>query len=75
MADGIPALLRREEVERRRDERHYLVERAGARGPEECFQFGERLFDGIEVGTVRRQKTDRRGSSPRRSGHRRQLVR
>ena len=30
------------------------------RAPEERFQFGERLFDRIEVRTVRRQKSDLR---------------
>ena len=58
MADVIPAFVRLEELERRGDKRQHLIERSWSRRPEERFQFGERLFDGIEVRTVRRQKSD-----------------
>ena len=51
-------LGRSEETERHGDERADLIEVPGARGPEECFQFGEREFDRIEVGAVGRQKSD-----------------
>jgi len=56
--DVIPALVRREEVECCGDEREDLIEAAGPRRPEERFQFGERLFDRIEIGTVGRKKAD-----------------
>ena len=35
-----------------------MVERARSRGPEARFQFCEREFDRIEVGTVRRQEAE-----------------
>ena len=58
MADVIPAFVRREELERRGDKRQDLIKRAWSRGAEERFQFGECLFDRIEIGTVRRQKAE-----------------
>ena len=45
-----------EEGERSGDERVHLVECARSCGAEKRFQFRERLFDGIEIGTVRRQE-------------------
>lgn len=58
MSDAVPALLRREEHECSRDERQHVIERSWSRGPEERLEFGERLFDRIEVWTVGRQKAD-----------------
>ena len=55
MPDVVSALLRREEIERDGDERQHVIKRSWSRGPEERFQFGERLFDRIEVPTVGRQ--------------------
>jgi hypothetical protein len=37
-----------------------LIKAARSGGPEKRLQFGKRLFDGIEVGTVRREEADRR---------------
>jgi hypothetical protein len=53
----VGAFLRREEVDRGGDERDDLVKRAWARGAQERFQFREREFDRIEVGTVRGEKS------------------
>jgi hypothetical protein len=50
----------KDEVDCRGDERHHLVEGAWSRSPKERFQFRKRLFDGIEVRTVRWQKQDLR---------------
>ncbi len=47
-----------EEAERRGDERVDLIEAARPGGSQEGFQFGERLFDRIEVGTVRGEKSE-----------------
>ena len=58
MPDVIPAFVWREELERRGDQRQYLIERSWSRGTQERFQFGECLFDRIEIRTVRRQKAD-----------------
>ena len=41
-----------------RDQVNDLVEGAGTRGAHEGFEFREGLFDGIEVGAVRRQKAE-----------------
>jgi hypothetical protein len=55
----VPTLIRREEREGELDEREDLIEGAWARGSEERFEFGKRLFDRIEVRAVGRQKPDR----------------
>lgn len=47
-----------EEPECRRDQRTDVVKRVRACGAEERLQFGKGEFDGIEVGTVRRKKSD-----------------
>jgi hypothetical protein len=60
VSDVVPTLGRREECERGRGERGDVVEGARSGGPQERFQFRERHLDRIEVGTVRRQKSDRR---------------
>jgi hypothetical protein len=58
MADIICALRGREELERLANEPGDTIEGSGSRRPEKRLEFGERLFDRIEVGTVRRQKSD-----------------
>jgi HNH endonuclease len=50
------AFVRREELERNRDEAADLFVAARTSGAQEGLQFGEREFDRIEVGTVRRQE-------------------
>jgi hypothetical protein len=49
MPDVIPALVWREEVDRRGDQRQNPIEGARACGPKEGFQFREGLFDRIEA--------------------------
>ena len=56
MSDVIPTFGRREEYERGGHEGRDVVEGAWSRGAEERFQFRERHFDGIEIGTVGRQE-------------------
>ena len=58
MADVICALTGREELERIGNERCDAIECSGSGRPEKRLEFGERLFDRIEVGTVGRQKPD-----------------
>ena len=60
MADVISALPSREQRERVGDEGDDPIEGPRSVRAEERLQFGERLFDGIEVGTVGRQEPDRR---------------
>ena len=60
MSDVVPTLGRREERERGGGERGDLVERARSGRTHEGFQFRKRHLDGIEVGTVGRQKADLR---------------
>jgi hypothetical protein len=60
VADVISALRSREQRERVGHERDDPIECSRPRRPEERLQFGERLFDGIEVGTVGRQEPDKR---------------
>jgi hypothetical protein len=56
MACVVGAFLGREEGERCREQVADLVKGTGPRGAEECFQFGERELDGIEVGAVGREE-------------------
>lgn len=56
MPDEIQAFLRREELERDRDELDHLVEAARSRRAEKRFQLGKGEFDRIEIRTVGRQK-------------------
>jgi hypothetical protein len=56
VADVICALTWREGLERIGHKRCDTIECSGSRRPEERLEFGERLFDRIEVGTIRRQK-------------------
>ena len=63
MADVIAAFDRGVEAERGGHEFADLVEGARTRGAHEGFQFGKREFDRIEVGTVRREKAQRRPSA------------
>ena len=58
--DVVPAFVGREKREGDADEGEDLVNRTGPDGPEEGFQFREGLFDRIEIGTIGRQKTERR---------------
>ena len=58
MPNVIPTFARREEVEGRADKRQHVIEGSGTRRSEKRFQFGEYLFDRIEVGTVGRQESD-----------------
>ena len=60
MPDVVCALVRQEEAERGRHQLAHVVEGAWAERAEEGLQFGERLFDRIEVRTVRRQKSQLR---------------
>lgn len=57
MSDVISAFLRCEQGQRDRHEFDDLIETPGPNGAQKRFQFRERLFDGVEVGTVRRQET------------------
>ena len=60
MPDVVCAFIRHEERERRPHQLADVVERARPGGTEERFQFGERHFDRIEVGTVGREKAELR---------------
>ena len=60
MADVISALTGREQRERLGHERGDTIEGPRSVSAEERLQFGERLFDRVEVGTVGRQEPDRR---------------
>jgi hypothetical protein len=60
VADVILALPSWEQRERVGHERGDPIESPRSVSAEERLQFGERLFDGIEVGTVGRQEPDRR---------------
>lgn len=59
---GVPDVVRTftlgEERDGGGDQFAHLIEAAGPRRPQEGFEFGEGLFDRIEVGTVGRQKLD-----------------
>jgi len=57
MPDVIGTLVRHEEPEGGRHQLAYMVERARTRGAEERLQFGEGQFDRIEIGAVRREKS------------------
>ena len=59
MPNEVPAFGRGEEPQRGRDQRAHVLEAARARGAEKGFQFGEGLFDRIEVRTVRREEAER----------------
>jgi hypothetical protein len=56
--DVVSALGHREELEGIAHERCDTIECPGSRRSEERLELGERLFDRIKVGTVRRQKPD-----------------
>lgn len=57
--DEVLAFRRGKEPERGAEERAHVLETARARGAQERFQFGEGLFDRIEVGTIRGQEAER----------------
>lgn len=63
VSDVVPTFGGREEGERGGDERGDVIKRAGPGGAEECFQLGEREFDGIEIGTVGRQESESRADA------------
>jgi hypothetical protein len=63
VSNVVPTFGRREERERSSDERGDVFKRARARGAEERFQFGEREFDRIEIGTVGRQESQVRAGA------------
>jgi hypothetical protein len=56
----VAAFRWREPGQRRGDEVAHVVKGARPRGAQEGFQFGESLFDRIEIGTIRRQETQLR---------------
>jgi len=60
MADVMGAFVRQEERQRHRHQPAHVLEGARPCGPEEGLQFGERLFDRIEVRTVWWEKSQER---------------
>jgi len=60
MPDVVRALVRHEEAEGGSHQLADVIERARTRGAKERLQFRERLFDRIEVGTVGREKSQKR---------------
>ena len=58
VADVICAFRWAEELEGDGHECRDLIEASGPSGAQERFQFGEYELDGIEIGTVRRQKSE-----------------
>ena len=58
MSHEIPAFLRREELQRDRNEFDDLVEATRSRRAQKGLQLRKRELDGIEVGAVRRQESD-----------------
>ena len=58
MSHEIPAFLRREELQRDRNEFDDLVEATRSRRAQKGHQLRKRELDGIEVGAVRRQESD-----------------
>jgi hypothetical protein len=60
MPDEVQAFLRREELQRDRDELDDLVEAPRSRRAQKRFQLRKREFNGIEIGTVGRQKAEAR---------------
>ena len=60
VSDVVPTFGRRVESERGGDEGGDLIEAARPRRAQECFQFGEGEFDGVEIGTVGRQESEMR---------------
>jgi len=69
MPDVIPTFGRCEERECGRDQRRDVIEGAWPRRTEKRFQLGKCLFNRIEVGTIRRQKTKRGARRPDRGVH------
>jgi hypothetical protein len=60
MPDVVCALVGHEESEGRGHQLADVLERAWPERAEECLQFGERLFDRIEIGAVGRKKSQQR---------------
>ena len=69
MAHVVGAFGGREETECGGDQRDDLIEITGSRRAEERLQFGKRKFDGIEVGTVRRQEPELGARAFNRAAH------
>lgn len=69
MPDVIPTFGRCEECECGRHQRRDVFEGAWPRRTEKRFQLGKRLFNRIEVGTIRRQKPKRGARRPNRGEH------
>lgn len=74
MPDEVQALARGEELQRDRDELDDLVEAARSRRAQKRLQLRKRQFDGIEIGTVGRQKAQARPDAFNGRLHRRLLV-
>jgi hypothetical protein len=70
VAHKIAAFGNREESERGSDQRTDVIKRSRTRGAEERFQLRERELDGVEVGTVGRQKSEVRADAFDRGAHR-----
>ncbi len=58
MPDVVGGFVREEECERRRHPQADLGERARPRGAEDCFQFGDRQLDRVDVRTGGWQKPE-----------------
>lgn len=58
VSQGIAIFRRGEELERRCAQGGEVIEGARPRGAQKRFQFGEREFDRIEIGTLGRQKAE-----------------
>ena len=74
MPDDVAALARREEAQGDRDELDDLVKAPRSRGPHEGFQLRKCQFNRIEIGTVRRQKSEPCADACNRRLHRRLFV-
>lgn len=74
MPDVVGTLVRQEEPEGRRHQCTHLIERAWAERAEEGLQFGEGLFDRIEVGAVGRKEPQQRADALNRRANLRLFV-
>ena len=74
VSDVVPAFGRCEQGERTRDEFEDMVEAARTEGPQKGFELREGEFNGIEIGTVGRQKPQARADAFTGGLHLRLLV-
>jgi hypothetical protein len=74
MTEEGPAVLRGEGVEGRREGRVQRLQIAGGRLAQMRLEFGERQFNRVEIGTVRRQVTDRHSPGRENAGDRLYLM-